>query len=227
MSVSKPHEGGAARAQRHWQPSRFWYYVGWVLWSAVFRLLFPLRVRGAEHVPASGPVILIANHISGLDPFALAKACPRWPHFLAKEELFRIPGFSYVIRQWGAIPIDRFAADVGSARAALQVLRADEVLAIFPEGTRSVTGELQDFRPGTVNLALKRRVPVVPAAISGTNKVLRKGAMLPRLHPVQVVFGPPIYLWDVLRDETEASRAAGAALLRERVAELLRAGGER
>lgn len=212
--------------QREWRPSQLWYYVGWLFWTSVFRLVFPLRVLGAEHVPASGPAIVVSNHISGLDPFALAKACPRWTHFLAKEELFRNPIFAYVIRQWGAIPIDRSAADLGSARAALQVLRAGEVLAIFPEGTRSRDGELQAFRPGTVNLALKRRVPIVPAGIAGTDAALPRGGSLPRPRPVRVAFGPPLRLWEVLPDESEASRETGTRLVYEAVQGLARQAGE-
>ena len=207
--------------RREWRPSQLWYWIGWVFWTSVFRLVLPLRVSGAEHVPLSGALILASNHRSGLDPFVLAKACPRWPHFLAKEELFRIPLFSYIIRQWGAIPIDRDAADLGSARAALQVLRAGEVLAIFPEGTRSLTGELGEFRPGTINLALKRRVPVVPAAVVGTEAVLPKGARLPRPSVVRVAFGRPLRFWEVLPGDSEASRQAGARLLRQRIQRLL------
>lgn len=203
--------------RRDWRPSQLWYYIGWIVWTFVFRVLVPLRVRGAEHIPPSGPLILAANHIGGLDPFALAKACPRWTHFLAKEELFRNPFVAYVIRQWGAIPIDRSAADLGSARAALQVLRAGQVLAIFPEGTRSLTGELGPIGPGTVNLALKRRVPIVPAIIQGTPRAWPAGGLIPRGRPVLIVFGPPLRLWELLRSDTEASREDGARLLRERM----------
>lgn len=207
---------------RHWRPNRFWYYAGWIFWTIVFWVIGPLKVRGTEHVPTTGPVILVSNHISGLDPFALARACPRWPQFLAKEELLRVPFIGYIFRQWGAIPIDRAASDMGSARAMLQVVRAGEVLAIFPEGTRSRSGELQHFRSGAVNLALKRRVPVVPAAVIGSNSVLPKGAWIPRRHPIRVIFGPPVRLWELLPDEPESARAAGAKLLHDKVAELLR-----
>lgn len=206
---------------REWRPSRVWYWIGWVWWTFVFKVLVPMKVEGRQHIPPLGPLILAANHASGIDPFALAKASPRWPHFLAKEELFRVPVLGYVIRQWGAIPIDRSAADLGSARAALQVLRAGEVLAIFPEGTRSGTGQLGEFRPGVVNLALRKRVPVVPAATLGTGEVLPRGSRLPRLRPIRVVFGPPIHFWELLPDESEASRQAGARYLRDRVAELM------
>lgn len=217
----KQREARVQARERAWRPNQVWYRIGLALWGFVFKVLFPMRVQGKEHVPADGPVILVCNHISGLDPFALGVACPRWPQFLAKEELFRVPVFSYLIRQWGAIAVDRFAADMGSARAALQVLRAGEVLAIFPEGTRSITGELQAFRYGPVKLALMRRVPIVPTAITGTDQVLPKGAMLPRRHAVRLVFGPPLRLWELLPDESEASRKEGTRLLYEAVRGLM------
>ncbi|MBI4491894.1 MAG: 1-acyl-sn-glycerol-3-phosphate acyltransferase [Chloroflexi bacterium] len=208
-------------SKRLWQPNRLWYLAGRVFWGWVFGILGPMRVQGTEHVPASGPAIVASNHVSGLDPFALGCACPRWPQFLAKHELFRVPIFGYLLRQWGAIPIDRDAADIGSARAALQVLRAGEVLAIFPEGTRSLTGQLQEFHPGTVNLALKQRVPIVPAVVTGSDRVLPKGARLPRRHPIRVIFGPPLRLWEILPDGSEASRQAGVGLLRKQVLRMM------
>jgi 1-acyl-sn-glycerol-3-phosphate acyltransferase len=159
-----------------------------ILFSAIFSLVFRWQVSGAENVPAGG-VIIASNHISLWDPPLLGTALPRRIHFMAKEELFANPLFSWIITRLGAFPVKRGTADRTAIRTALTLLAEGSILGIFPEGTRSKTGALGSPEPGLALLALKSGAPVVPAAIIGTNKVFSDGHLFPRF---QVIFGKPI-----------------------------------
>lgn len=127
-----------------------------------------LKISGAQHIPEGGTLIA-ANHKSLLDPPLLSyalKLSGRDAYFLGKKELFENPILGGVLRAVGSIPLDRKAADVGALKTALGVLERGDILALFPEGTRKVTGRLERFLPGIGFLALKSRVPVVPVYIS-------------------------------------------------------------
>jgi 1-acyl-sn-glycerol-3-phosphate acyltransferase len=210
--------------RRDLRPNTPAYLFGKALFAILFHTYVPMTVEGEENVPSDGPLIMISNHASNLDPFALGFACHREVNFLGKQELFRIPVVSYLIRQWGTIPLDRGSADASAVRAALGVLRQGKVLALFPEGTRSTTGELQRFREGAAKLALRLALPVVPAAIAGTHAVLPPGARFPRPRRVRVRFGAPFHLatGPEMRP-SPADLAAAAELLRSHVAGLLAA----
>lgn len=160
-----------------------------VILSTFFSLVFRWKVVGAENIPTGGGVIIAANHVSLWDPPVLGTAVPRRIHFMAKEELFSNPIFSWLITKLGAFPVKRGTADRKAIRTALTLLENGSVLGIFPEGTRSKDGKLGAPEPGLALLALKSGVPVVPAAIIGTNKVFQNGHWLPRF---TVVFGNPI-----------------------------------
>ena len=157
-----------------------------ILFSSVFRW----RTSGIENVPAGG-VIIAANHISLWDPPVIGTALPRKVHFMAKEELFANPVFGWIISKLGAFPVKRGAADRTAIRTALRLLENGSILAIFPEGTRSKDGKLGSPEAGLALLALKSGVPIVPAAIIGTNKIFRDNQVLPKF---QVIFGKPILL---------------------------------
>jgi len=157
-----------------------------ILFSSVFRW----RTSGIENVPAGG-VIIAANHISLWDPPVIGTALPRKVHFMAKEELFANPVFGWIISKLGAFPVKRGAADRTAIRTALRLLENGSILAIFPEGTRSKDGKLGAPEAGLALLALKSGVPIVPAAIIGTNKIFRDNQVLPKF---RVIFGKPILL---------------------------------
>ncbi len=143
------------------------------------------EVRGRENFPREGPVIIIANHISYLDPVAVGVATPRTVRFMAKEELFHIPVLKWIIRGLHAFPVRRGHSDRAALKAALEVLHNGQVLGIFPEGTRAHDGRLLPFQHGAALLALKTGAPLVPVAIKNTNRVLRG-------QRVRVIFGPPL-----------------------------------
>lgn len=161
--------------------------------AGLARLLFRLEVRGTEHIPRSGPTLIVANHSSMLDPPIVGAAAPRPLHFLAKGELFSIPLFGRLIFAVHARPIRREGSDPGALRTALRVLEAGHALLIFPEGTRGEEGTLREGRPGAGMLALLSRAPVVPAYVEGTGKVLPRGRWVPRWGKIRVSFGPPLF----------------------------------
>lgn len=160
---------------------------------ALARLCFRLEGRGREHVPRVGPVLLVANHTSVLDPPLVAAATPRPVAFLAKAELFAVPLFGRLIRWLNSHPLRREGADAGALRAALRLLRQGAALLVFPEGTRArVEGELRPARPGAGMLAVLSGAPVVPVYIQGTGRAWPRGRRWPRPARVTVTFGPAL-----------------------------------
>lgn len=184
----------------------------------VLRMLRP-RVRGVEHVPRWGGVLLAANHVSNLDNYLLSSVSPRPPWYLGKHELARgvFGAFNLAL---GMVPIDRGSGDGGAIERLVRLLHAGEVVAMFPEGSRSPTGELFRFRSGTARIATAAGVPVVPVGLRGTASVWPRGGR-PRLaRPargvLEVRFGP------ALEPPPEGGRARRlwTQTLRARVAEL-------
>lgn len=160
-----------------------------VVFSFVFKVFFRWKVSGVDNIPKTGGVLICANHISLLDPPVIATAIPRQLHYMAKEELFRIWGFGRLIRNLNAFPVRRGTADRTAIRTALGLLIAGEVVGMFPEGTRSKTGILGNPEPGVSLIAARAGVPIVPAAITGTNQFFCNGNILPHF---SVKFGKPI-----------------------------------
>jgi 1-acyl-sn-glycerol-3-phosphate acyltransferase len=159
---------------------------------ALMRLLFRLEVKGREHVPATGPVLIASNHVSVLDPPFVGGASPRELYFLAKEELFRVPVLGRLIAALNSRPVKRDGSDSRALKTALKLLEEERALLVFPEGTRGVEGRLGEGKPGVGMLAVMSGASVVPAHISGTGRALPPGRALPRLAKVRVRFGPPL-----------------------------------
>ena len=158
------------------------------------RALFRLRVVGLDRLEGLGAAVLVANHVSWLDPVILPLALPRKPAFLAMEELWRMPGLALVMRAYGplAIPLRRRAVDTTALRRAAEVLRAGAWLIVFPEGGITPDGSLQPFHRGASMLAARTGAPLVPVAIAGTADALPLGHIVPRRRPVTVFIGEPI-----------------------------------
>jgi 1-acyl-sn-glycerol-3-phosphate acyltransferase len=160
---------------------------------ALCRVLFRVKVRGTEHVPATGAYILAPTHRSNLDtPFA-AFVTTRPIRFMAKRELFAHPLGAKLFLALGGIPVERGSPSSRTALKALQAaLEAGEPVAMFPEGTRRRGREVTDLFDGTAYLAVKLGVPIVPVGIGGSEEILASGKKLPRLKRVALVVGPPI-----------------------------------
>ncbi|MDA8233617.1 MAG: lysophospholipid acyltransferase family protein [Clostridia bacterium] len=128
------------------------------------------KVYGQENLPANGGVIIASNHVSNLDPVIMGCTFDRRVSYLAKEELFKNPIFGWYISKLEAFPIKRGAGDRGAIRESLKILESGRCFGIFPEGTRSRTGELQEGKAGAAMLALKAKVPVLPVGIKGSGQ---------------------------------------------------------
>lgn len=191
------------------------------------RAIAPVRVEGLDRLPATGPVIIAPNHASNADPVVvgawLTPALRRRIHWFAKREVLRWPVLGWVGRLGGIHGIERGAADVEGFRTAMKVLEAGGVLLVFPEGTRSPTGDLQEAKDGLATLAIRSGATIVPIGISGSHHVWPKGGR-PRIgQRIRMRIGEPFRPDDVLPAGTDRRSAKGivtGALMR-RIAGLL------
>ncbi|HEY5845669.1 MAG TPA: lysophospholipid acyltransferase family protein [Microlunatus sp.] len=175
----------------------YWIFK-WVFFDAGVRLLWGTRIEGHEHIPVSGPAILVGNHISSADTFLLPAMMKRRLTFPAKAELFagRGPGarfISWFLKSVGQLPMDRSGgrASASSMDGVLAVLRHGELLGIFPEGTRSPDGRLYKGKTGVARLVLQADVPVVPVGFVDTEWV-RSRLGIPWLRRPVIKIGPPL-----------------------------------
>jgi len=177
----------------------FYWFLKHILVGPFLWTVFRPWVRGVEHVPKEGPVILAGNHVSFLDSIFMPLVLDRKVTFLAKSEYFTGKG----LRGWamrlffagaGQLPIDRAGgkASEASLNTGLQVLAQGDQLGIYPEGTRSPDGKLYRGRTGIARMVLESGAPVVPAVVFDTEKVMPLGSKWPRIHRVGVVFGEPM-----------------------------------
>lgn len=189
--------------------------IGALSWP-VLRGLYRLDVSGLEHVPASGGCVLAANHTSSFDPWPLA--IPLFPRrqlrFMGKSELFN-PVLKPVLVGAGAFPVRRGQGDLEAIETAVRLCREGEIVAMFPEGTRREKGLRKKFehrpRSGAARIALGARVPLVPAAIAGTDR-------LSRLARLRIRYGPAVPIDDLYEAEprpaaNEATERLMAAIL--------------
>lgn len=153
---------------------------------------FGVRCRGQRYVPPRGGALLLSNHQSHLDPVLLGMACQRRLNFLARETLFAFGPFGWLIRSLDAIPIDREGLGLSGLKETLRRVRDDEIVLIFPEGTRSRDGEIVPLKGGFAALARRARVPLVPVGIEGAFQALPRHRRFPRPGTIEVVFGQPL-----------------------------------
>ncbi len=146
-----------------------------------------LRVYGRENVPPTGGVVLALNHFHWLDPAAFGAACPRTIYYMAKIEAHRVPGLGQVIRGFGTFSVRRGESDREAVRMMRKIVTDGHALGLFVEGTRQKTGVPGEIQPGAAMVALQENVPVVPAAIHGTED-WHPG----NFHPVSVAWGQPM-----------------------------------
>jgi 1-acyl-sn-glycerol-3-phosphate acyltransferase len=192
------------RVQEAPRPSWLYSAIAAVSWP-VLKAAFRLRVKGVENVPRTGGFVLAANHLSNFDPWPLG--IPLFPRrflrFMAKSELFWFP-LSWIAYAGGAFPVRRGERDEEAIARAVSLCRDGHAVVMFPEGTRRKKGMRKKhearWRTGAARIALEAGVPLVPAAVAGTDR-------LARLAPLRVRYGAPLELGD-LNGAEDAPRIA-------------------
>jgi 1-acyl-sn-glycerol-3-phosphate acyltransferase len=193
------------------RPSLLYNVVGVLSWPLLHGL-YRLEARGTENLPDDGGYVLACNHVSNFDPWPLGM--PLWPRrflrFMAKSELYWWP-LRLVLDNAGAFPVRRGQRDVQAIETAVSLAREGHVVVMFPEGTRRRKGLVKRFearpRSGAARIALEADVPLVPAAVKGTDRLLRLGKL-------SVAYGRPVELDDLRGDDTgEAARVATQRLM--------------
>ena len=155
-------------------------------------ILFGLEINGIENFPEKGPVILASNHISFLDPVIIPTASRRCMHSMAKAELFKNPILRWIMKVFKAFPVKRGVLDKAALKSSIDVLKNGNVLLLFPEGTRSLDGNIHEAKPGVGFIVYNGKAPVVPVLIEGSDKALPKGAWMIRPKKIKVCFGEPL-----------------------------------
>ncbi|MBY0231634.1 MAG: 1-acyl-sn-glycerol-3-phosphate acyltransferase [Gemmataceae bacterium] len=149
----------------------------------LFTLASSFRMAGQRHMPRSGPVLIIANHTSYLDPILVGLAVRRPIRYLARKTLFRHPLFSALITNLGAVPIDQEGFAREGLQTSIRLLQGGEPLVVFPEGERTPHGQMIPFKPGVLLLLKKAPVPILPVGIAGAYEAFPLSASLPRWSP--------------------------------------------
>lgn len=186
------------------------------------RALFRIRFVGVEYIPPVGPLVLVPNHVSFMDPVLINIPIHRPLHFMTLEPFFRMRGFGALIRWCRAFPVREDEADRQAVRTAIRILRAGEPLVIFPEGGRSRDGRLLPFRPGAFRIALHAEVPVVPVTIAGAFEAWPAQRRLPRPGRITITYHAPITEKDLPPDADRRTRPELlAALVRQRIEDAL------
>jgi 1-acyl-sn-glycerol-3-phosphate acyltransferase len=165
--------------------------------KSILSPLYRIEVSGLEHFPKEGGVLLCANHIDNLDPPVVGITAPRPVAFMAKEELFKVPVLGKILPGVHAFPVKRGMSDREALRKGLKVLSDGDVLGLFPEGTRSKTGQIGKGLAGAGFFALRSDAKVVPCAIIGPYKPFKK---------LKVVYGPPIPMEEIKKQKLNAEK---------------------
>jgi 1-acyl-sn-glycerol-3-phosphate acyltransferase len=200
------------------RPPPVYNVVAFLTWP-VLHGLYRLRVRGLENLPSSGGFVLTCNHVSSFDPWPLGMPLwpKRWLRFMAKSELYWWPA-RLVLDGAGAFKVRRGLADVEAIETAVRLAREGHTVVMFPEGTRRTKGLMKKHearpRTGAARIALEAGVPLVPAAVAGTDRLLR-------LSRLRVAYGSPVDIDDLrASDDVRAAAQEATDRLMARIAEL-------
>jgi 1-acyl-sn-glycerol-3-phosphate acyltransferase len=188
--------------------------------SGALRVFADYKVDGRENVPPMGAVIVVANHMSNFDPPLMSTSFPRRIWFLAKKELFKGPG-NWFFSTYGAYPVNRSGTDVAAYRWALNKLAHDQCVMVFPEGTRSKSGEMKKAQSGVVRLAMKSRATIVPVGIAGTENLKRELRVFYPTGRLRVNIGRPFTLPDIEGRPSAAVLQSMTDMIMNRIAILL------
>lgn len=183
------------------------------------KAFFRFKVEGLKNLPQKTNFIVVANHVSFLDPLVVAAAIPKKIHCIVSRALFRIPILKWSLTKLEVVPTGSSSED------ALELLKTNKVVGLFPEGRCSRDGKLKEFKRGSALLGLKTGIPIVPCAVLGTYAALPIKAKFPRLAAIKVKIGKPVILlkeFDEVIDDMYLQE--GVFRIRNRIQEMLNAG---
>ena len=195
--------------------SRIWYAVTKRVVRAVATFVYGARFTGARNVPLGGSLLVVANHQSHLDPPVIGCGFPRRMNYMARKDLFSFAPFRWLIQSFDAIPVDRQASPIAGVRETMRRLGRGEAVLMFPEGTRTLDGEIGTFMPGFSMIAVRSGAAVQPAAIEGAFDVWPRTNRFPWLGTIHVYFGQPMLASEVASLGVEGVLAETERRIRE------------
>ena len=183
-----------------------YYWLGYHLSRLIGRVCFRLRIIHRERMIQIGPVILAMNHQSYLDPPLAGIACNRAIYFLARRTLMDLPLFRWLLPKLNVIPVNQEGIDRSALKALIRVLKSGNAALVFPEGARTLDGNLQPAQPGVGLVIAKTLAPVVPMRIFGAHQALPRGGGGLHFVPITIVVGEPIFFTPVERESPATNR---------------------
>jgi 1-acyl-sn-glycerol-3-phosphate acyltransferase len=204
----------AAKHQRS-LAMRIWYDFLRRVLNLIGVLAYGLRYSGRENIPATGAVLVCSNHQSHFDPPLVGMGCVRRLNYLARESLFQIAPLRLLIQTLDAIPIDREGLGLSGIKESLRRLKRGEMVLIFPEGTRTTTGEVQAMRPGFTVLAVRGGAAILPVGLDGPYQAWPKSQKFPRLGTIHIHYGQPLLPEEISRYEERELLAEVERRIRE------------
>ncbi|MFV0415656.1 MAG: lysophospholipid acyltransferase family protein [Chthoniobacterales bacterium] len=181
----------------------FVYYFFYTLARWIATALFDYRVFGRKNIPEEGGLVIAVNHSSFFDPPLAGICCRRAVHYLARKTLLKWPFFGPLFPDMNVIPVDRGGADMSALKEVIRKIKSGEGVVLFPEGTRSIDGNLQKGQPGIGMVIAKTRAPVLPIRIFGAHAALPKSGDSFKMVPIRAVIGKPFtFSEDELSDKS-------------------------
>ncbi|TLD69429.1 1-acyl-sn-glycerol-3-phosphate acyltransferase [Phragmitibacter flavus] len=198
------------------------YWLGYTFFKTMARGFFDYSVVGKERLEIEGGALLVCNHASFLDPPFAGIALDQDIHFLARKSLMTNPMAKAVYKAWNSIPVDQDKPDMSSLKAVVRLLKQGEKVLVFPEGSRTADGNLQEGQPGVGLIVTKALVPVIPMRLFGTREALPMGGKFFQPSEITLVVGEP-WFYDASKYR-EAGKELYAAISKELMAEVEKLG---
>jgi 1-acyl-sn-glycerol-3-phosphate acyltransferase len=195
------------------------------LGKIILKVYFRVHIKGLENIPDNEACIVVANHASFLDPFLISIIAPRVIHYITYAFFYYHPACHWFCKRTYCIPLKKDGKDISALKKSLQLLKGGEIVAIFPEGKRSETGQLGKGEPGVALIALKAGVPILPVGIQGAYESYPKGSKFPKPATLTVNFGKPFRLTEALPKEASSNdefQIRAVEFIMDKIAEVCR-----